>query len=102
MFPWSLYTVDYLARCLTYSTYFKIIVLIIIKVNILKISHLKDYSITFFIFFSFFRATPMAYGGSQTRSRIGATPAGLHHSHSNAGSEPRLQLMPQPAAMPDP
>ena len=31
----------------------------------------------------------MAYGGSQARDRIRATAAGLHHSHSNARSEPR-------------
>ena len=43
-------------------------------------------------FFSFFfRATPVAYGGSQARSRNGAIAVGLCHSHSNAGSEPHLQ-----------
>ena len=30
----------------------------------------------------------MTYGGSQARGRIGAAAAGLHHSHSNTGSEP--------------
>ena len=29
----------------------------------------------------------MAYGGSQARGPIGAIVAGLHHSHSDAGSE---------------
>ena len=29
----------------------------------------------------------MAYGGSQARGLIGAVAAGLHHSHSNVGSE---------------
>ena len=38
-------------------------------------------------FLSFFRAAPSAYGGSQARGQIGAVAAGLHHSHSNAGSE---------------
>ena len=33
-----------------------------------------------------FRAAPAAYGGSQSRDRIRATAAGLHHSHYNAGS----------------
>ena len=28
----------------------------------------------------------MAYGSSKARGQIGATAAGLHHSHSNAGS----------------
>ena len=40
-------------------------------------------------------AAPMAYGGSQARGRIGATAAGLRHSHSNTGSEPCLQPTPQ-------
>ena len=34
---------------------------------------------------------PMADGGSQARGRIRTVTAGLHHSHSNAGSELRLQ-----------
>ena len=45
----------------------------------------------FFLFFlCLFRATPMAHGSSQARGPIGATAAGLHHSHSNARSKPRL------------
>ena len=47
-------------------------------------------------------AAPAAYGGSQARGRIGATAASLHCSHSNVGSEPRLQRTPQLTAMPDP
>ena len=43
-----------------------------------------------FCLFAFPRATPMAYGGSQARGGIGAVAAGLSHSHSNAGSKPRL------------
>ena len=42
----------------------------------------------------------MAYGGSQARGRIGAIAPGLHHSHSKAESELRLQ--PQLRATPDP
>ena len=41
-------------------------------------------SLSFFFFFGLFRATPTAYGSTQ--GRIRATAAGLHHSHSNAGS----------------
>ena len=37
----------------------------------------------FWSFFAIFWATPMAYGGSQARGRIGAAAAALHHSHSN-------------------
>ena len=33
---------------------------------------------------------PVAYGGSQARGPIGAVAAGLHHSRSDARSEPRL------------
>ena len=39
-----------------------------------------------FHLFLLFRATPTACGGSQARGWIRATPAGLHHSHSNARS----------------
>ena len=35
-------------------------------------------------------AAPTAYGGSQARGPIRAVAAGLHHSHSNARSEPGL------------
>ena len=41
-------------------------------------------------FFLLFRAIYVTYGGSQARCPIGAAAAGLHHSHSNARSEPRL------------
>ena len=40
-------------------------------------------------------AAPAAYGGSQARGPIGAVATGLRQSHSNAGSEPRLQPTPQ-------
>ena len=40
----------------------------------------------FFLPFCLFRAAPVAYGGSQARGPVGAAAAGLHHSHSNAGS----------------
>ena len=58
----------------------------------------------FFFFFFFFVvvvvvaiswAAPAAYGGSQARGQIGAVATGLRQSHSNAGSEPRLQPTPQ-------
>ena len=47
-------------------------------------------------------AEPAACGGSQGRGLIGAIAAGLYQSHSNVGSEPRLQPTPQPTAMLDP
>src|SRR5512147_1919320 len=46
-------------------------------------------------------AAPAAYGGSQARGRIRAVATGLRQSHSNAGSEPRLQPILQLTAMPD-
>ena len=52
--------------------------------------------------FCLFLATPMAYGGSQARGRIGATAAGLPHSHSNTGSKLRLRHTLQLTATPDP
>ena len=44
----------------------------------------------FILVFCLFRATPMAYGGPQTRGLIGAVATGLHQSHSNARSKPHL------------
>ena len=55
----------------------------------------------FFLVFCLFRATPTACGDSQARGPVGPVAAGLHHSHSNVGSKPRLQLTPQPTATPD-
>ena len=56
----------------------------------------------FFIFLPFYWATPLAYGGSRARGQIGAVAASLCQSHSNAGSKPHLQAIPQLTAMPDP
>ena len=52
--------------------------------------------------FLFFRAPPLAYGGSQARGGIGTVAASLCHSHSNAKSEPHLSPTPQLMAMLDP
>ena len=44
-------------------------------------------------FLSFFLMTTLVvYGSSQARDRIGAAVAGLCHKHSNAASQPHLQL----------
>ena len=66
-------------------------------------------TLLFFFFFVFFVvvvvaiswAAPAAYRGSQARGQIGAVATGLLQSHSNVGSELRLQLTPQPTATPD-
>ena len=51
----------------------------------------KGVSFFFFFFFLLFRATLVAYEISQTRGPTGAAAASsLHHSHSNAESEPHL------------
>ena len=52
-----------------------------------------------FFFFFLFRASPVANGTSQARVWIGAAAAGLHHSHSNVGSELHLQPTLQLTAM---
>ena len=44
----------------------------------------------------------MAYGGSQARGLIGATAAGLCHSHSHARSQLHLRPTPQLKTTPDP
>ena len=49
-----------------------------------------------------FRTEFTAHGSSQARGHIGATAAGLHHSHCNTGSELCLQPTPQLMATPDP
>ena len=45
--------------------------------------------------FLFLRAALAAHGGSQAKGLIGAVATSLCHSHSNAGSELRLQPAPQ-------
>lgn len=55
-----------------------------------------------FVCFWTLRTTCAAYGSSQARGQIRAVAAGLHHSHSNAGSEPRMRPTPQLIATPDP
>ena len=63
------------------------------------------FQIIFFFFFCLFAiswAAPAAYGVSQARGLIGAVAASLRQSHSNAGSEPRLQPTPQLTATPGP
>ena len=68
----------------------KIIIIIIILSDIFRDGGIQVIEKLFFCLFGLFRAAPMAYGGSQAKGQIGAAAAGLHHSHSNAGSEPHL------------
>ena len=55
----------------------------------------------FYFILLLFRASPVAYGGSQARGLIGATATSLCHSHSNASPKTRLQPTPQLAATSD-
>ena len=55
-----------------------------------------------FIYFCFLMAAPVAYGSSQAKGPIGATAAGLQHSHSNTISEWHLQPTPWLTGMWDP
>ena len=48
-----------------------------------------------FVFVLLFRASLMAYGGSQARGWNGAVAASQHHSHSNTGSKSCLWPTPQ-------
>ena len=50
--------------------------------NFVNQLYINNTFIYIYIYIVFFRAAPMAYGGSQTRGRIGAVAAGLHHSHN--------------------
>ena len=70
----------------------------------LSLTYFTPYDNIFFFwsFFCLFRATPVAYGGSQPRDQIGAASAGLLHSHSHVGSEPCLQPTSQLLVMLDP
>ena len=68
--------------------------------------HWQDIPGDFFLFvclfvFGLLRATPTAFRGFQPRGPVGAVVTGLHHSHSNAGSEPHLKPTPQLRATPD-
>ena len=70
-----------------------------------KDSLFSNYFLFFFFFWGLFAiswSVPTAYGGSQTSGLIRAVAAGLHHSHSNAGSKPHLQPTPQLTETPDP
>ena len=61
--------------------------------------------IPFFFFFCllvFLGPHPRHMEVPRLRGLIGAVAASLHHSHSNAGSEPCLKPTPQLAATPDP
>ena len=59
---------------------------------------LSQYFINIYIFFSFYGLT-CSSGCSWARGWFRAAATGLHHSHSNAGSEPHLKPTPQLATL---
>ena len=63
---------------------------------------LSFFFILFFCLFAISWAAPTAYRVSQARGLIGAVATRLRQSHSNEGSELRLQPTPQLTTMPDP
>uniref|UniRef100_A0A8D1D0V8 Androgen dependent TFPI regulating protein n=1 Tax=Sus scrofa TaxID=9823 RepID=A0A8D1D0V8_PIG len=63
---------------------------------------LKTKGLTLFAAVSLAYISRAAYGSSQATGGIRATAAGLPHSQSNVGSEPRLRPTPQLTATPDP
>ena len=63
---------------------------------------LKDICVTFPIIAFLFMVAPAAYGRSQARGQMGATAAGLHHNHSNSGSELRVRPTAQLVETADP
>ena len=58
--------------------------------------------LSFFLFLFFWFLVLHLWHMEVLRGQIRATATGLHHSHSNLGSEPSLQPAPQLTAMPDP
>ena len=57
----------------------------------LYIKGLNAEFLVFICLFLLFRAIPTANGSSQAKGRIRATAAGLHHGHSNVGSQLHLE-----------
>ena len=57
---------------------------------------------TICVYVGLFRATPSAYGSSQSKGGIGAIALSLLYSHRNAGSELHLRPTPQLCVMSDP
>ena len=72
------------------------------KILLKILKHASRFLFCLFCLFAFSRAAPVADGVSQARGLIRAVAAGLPQSHSNAGSEPRLQPTPQLTQMVNP
>ena len=68
---------------------------LMVKCMIHRLMYFLFFWFFFFCLFAISWAAPAAYGSSQARGCIGAGATGLCQSHSNAGSELRLQPSPQ-------
>jgi len=98
------YTGGFVLYALFYNLLFHLIICHVLVFSF-QCQHTQIYTILLFYFILFYfilfyfilpiRATLMAYGSSQARGWIGATAAGLRHSHNNMGSEPCLWPTPQ-------
>ena len=65
-----------------------------LELSVYSVRWESRFTLFFFFVFCPFRTAPTAYEGSQARGQIGAIAVSLHHSHSNAGSEPFLRPTP--------
>ena len=78
--------------CMSFILFFYLIILARTSSTMLNTSGESGHRCLFFL-----RPAPVAYGASQARGQIRAVSVSLHHSHSNARSEPHLQPIPQPS-----
>ena len=81
-----------------WSVIFNVIILTVLAFFTYKVLKL---SLCFFSFLFPPMAAPVAHGSSQAKSWLWAAAAGLHHSHSNAGSSLHVRPTLQLVAMPD-
>ena len=90
----SIWTTDPLSLCnvslflLIFSAVKSTLILTLTLISVCMTYHF----ISFYLFFGggVFLGLPEGYGGSQAKGQIESAAARLHHSHSNAGSKPRL------------
>ena len=83
-----------------YTSIFSVTSHILLGLSSFSVYYLYCFSHHFF--FLSFRAARAAYGSCQSRGLIGATAAGLHHSHSNdplSGAGDQLQVHMDPSWM---
>ena len=89
--PWSSCTQLCISLPVCFLTSFQLPWLLTFRLTSFYVSlfYLSIY-LSIYLFILLFRASSVVYGSCQARGWIAATPAGLHHSHSNGSSEPCL------------